>query len=45
MMGVAEAIANLLCEFKMAEKKDAKLMNIRKGKVILVKVIASSIFW
>ena len=44
MIGAAEAIANLLCEFKMAEKKDAKLINIKKGKVILVKVMASSIF-
>ena len=26
-------------------KKDAKLINIKKGKVILVKVIANSIFW
>ena len=42
--GAAEAMANLLCEFKMAEKKDAKLINIKKGKVILVKVIANSIF-
>ena len=37
-------MANLLCEFKMAEKKDAKLINIKKGKVILVKVMANSIF-
>ena len=29
-------MANLLCEFRMAEKKDAKLINIKKGKVILV---------
>ena len=44
-MGAAEAIANLLWEIKIAEKKDAKLINIKKGKVILVKVIANSIFW
>ena len=31
-MGAAEATANLLCEFKIAEKKDAKLINIKKGK-------------
>ena len=44
IIGAADAIANLLCEFKMAEKKDAKLINIKKGKVILVKVTANSIF-
>ena len=37
-------MANLLCVFKMAEKKDAKLINIKKGKVILVNIMASSIF-
>ena len=34
---------NLLCEFKIAEKNDAIQTNIKKGKVILVKEIASSI--
>ena len=34
-MGAADAIANLLCVFKIAEKKDAKLINIKNGKVIL----------
>ena len=45
IIGDADAIANLLWEFKIAEKKDAKLINSKKGKVILVKVIANSIFW
>ena len=39
-MGAADADANLLCEFKIAEKNDAKLMNNKKGNVILVKLIA-----
>ena len=34
----------LLCEFSIAEKNEDKLTNIRNGKVILVRVIASSIF-
>ena len=42
-MGAAEAAANLLWEFKIAPKKDDKLTNIKNGKDILVKVIASSI--
>ena len=37
MIGAAAAAPNLLCEFKIAEKKDARLMNIKKGNVILVK--------
>ena len=36
IIGAADATANLLCEFKIAEKKDAKLINKRKGNVILV---------
>ena len=44
MIGAAEAAANLLCEFKIAEKKDARQINIKNGKVILVKEVASSIF-
>ena len=44
MMGAAEAAANLLCEFNIAEKKEDKLTNIKKGKVILVKSIARLIF-
>ena len=44
IIGVADAIANLLCAFKIAEKKDAKLINNKKGNVILVNVIANSIF-
>ncbi len=39
MMGAAAAAANLLWEFNIAEKKDAKLTKSKKGKVILVKVI------
>ena len=42
--GAAEAAANLLCEFKIAPKKEDKLTNIKNGKVILVKVIANSNF-
>ena len=44
IIGAAAAAANLLCEFSIAEKKDAKLINIRNGKVILVRFIAKSIF-
>ena len=44
MIGAAEAAANLLCEFKIAAKKDAKLTNIKNGNVILVKKIARSNF-
>ena len=42
MIGAAEAIANLLCEFNIAEKKEDKLTNNRKGKVILVREIVRS---
>ena len=38
--GAAAAAANLLCEFKIAEKKDAKLIKNKNGKVILVKSMA-----
>ena len=44
IIGAAEAAANLLCEFKIAPKKEDKLTNIKKGKVILVKVVANSNF-
>ena len=44
MIGAAEAAANLLCEFNIAPKKEDKLTNIKKGKVILVKVVANSNF-
>ena len=44
IIGAADAIANLLWEFKIAEKKEAKLINNKKGNVILVNVIANSIF-
>ena len=38
--GAAAAAANLLCEFKIAEKKDAILIKNKNGKVILVKSTA-----
>ena len=37
IIGAAEATANLLCEFNIAEKKEDKLTNNRKGNVILVR--------
>ncbi len=44
IIGAPDAAANLLCEFKIAAKKDAKQINNRKGKVIRVRLIAISIF-
>ena len=44
IIGAAEAAANLLCEFKIAEKKDAKLTNNIKGKVIFVNWVAKANF-
>jgi hypothetical protein len=44
IIGAAAAAANLLCEFKIAEKNDAKQIKNKKGKVILVKFIAIVIF-
>ena len=44
IIGAAEAAANLLCEFRIAEKKDAKLINNIKGNVILVKSVAVTNF-
>ena len=44
IIGVADAAANLLWEFSIAEKKDDKLTNSKKGKVILVRLIAISNF-
>ena len=44
IIGAAEAAANLLCEFKIAEKKDAKLINSIKGKVIFVNWVAKANF-
>ena len=41
-IGAAEAAANLLCEFKIAPKKEDKLTNNKKGKVILVSSTAKS---
>ena len=43
MIGAAAAAANLLCELRIAEKKEDKLMKNKNGKVILVNWIASSI--
>ena len=44
IIGAADATANLLCEFKIAEKNDAKLIKNKNGNVILVKFIAKFIF-
>ena len=44
IIGAAAAAANLLWEFRIAEKKDAKQIKNKKGKVILVKFIATVIF-
>ena len=44
IIGAAAAAANLLYEFNIAPKKEAKQIKKRKGKVILLKVIASSNF-
>ncbi len=43
IIGAAEATANLLCEFNIAAKKEAILINNKKENVILVKYIAKSI--
>ena len=42
IIGAAAANANLLWEFNIAAKKDDKLTNNKKGKVILVKYIVNS---
>ena len=44
IIGAAAAAANLLCEFRIAEKNDAKQIKNKKGNVILVKFVANSIF-
>ena len=44
IIGAADATANLLCEFKIAEKKEAKLTNNMKGKVIVVNSMAKANF-
>ena len=36
IIGAAAAAANLLYEFKIPEKKEERLTNSKKGKVILV---------
>ena len=43
-MGVADAAANLLCVFRIAEKKEDKLTKSKNGKVILVSDMARSNF-
>ena len=40
IIGAAAAAANLLWEFSIAEKKEARLIKNKNGKVILVKFIA-----
>ena len=45
MIGAAAEAANLLFAFKIPEKKDDKLTNIKKGKVILVKSTAKLNFY
>ena len=44
IIGAADAAANLLWELRIAAKKEDKLTNIKKGKVILVNCMAKSIF-
>ena len=41
MIGAAAETANLLCEFSIAPKKDAKQIKNKKGKVILLRSTAS----
>jgi hypothetical protein len=36
IIGAAAAAANLLLEFRIPEKKEERLINIKKGNVILV---------
>ena len=43
-IGAAAAAANLFSEFKIPAKKEDKLTNAKKGKVILVKSTARSNF-
>ena len=43
IIGAPDAAANLLWEFKIAAKNDAKQINNKKGNVMRVKVIAISI--
>ena len=44
IIGAAAAAANLLLEFRIPEKKEDKLTNNKKGKVILVSSTAISKF-
>ena len=44
IIGAAAAAANLLWEFKIADKKEASEIKSKKGKVSLVKFIANCIF-
>ena len=43
IIGAADAAANLLCEFRIAEKNEAKQIKNKKGKVILIKYNATLI--
>ena len=45
IIGADEAAANLLCEFKIAEKKYARLKNNIKGKLIFVKCLLDTNFY
>ena len=42
IIGAAAATPNLLCEFSIAEKNDAKLIKSKKGKVIRVNKVVNS---
>ena len=44
IIGAADAAANLLCELRIAAKKEDRLTNIKNGRVILVKFTANWIF-
>ena len=44
IIGAAAVSANLLCELRIAEKKDTKDTSSKKGNVILVRFIAIDIF-
>ena len=44
MIGAAEAAANLLCEFKIAEKNDAKLIKIKMEKLFLLNLLQSPFY-
>ena len=43
-MGAAEAAANLLCEFKIAEKNEAKLTKNKNGKLFWLNLLLTPFF-